>query len=293
MINLFEGQLVLDGAMGTELIAKGLRNGEASIEWNIDHPDEVWDVHRSYVLAGSATITTNTFGGNAVMLRRHGLEARMVELNREAAALAKSASMGRVRVLGDIGPCGEFLEPLGDLEPEELVCAVREQAAVLASAGVDGFIVETMSDPAEVTVVVATLKAYFGLPVIASFTYEKGVHGYQTMMGNPPALATKAAIEAGADAVGANCGTSLGLHDYVLIAEQILRAAESVPVVLQPNAGTPDQTADGYQYSVTPEAFGEWAVDVMGRGVKGVGGCCGTTPKHIEAVCSALSRTNS
>jgi 5-methyltetrahydrofolate--homocysteine methyltransferase len=197
--------------------------------------------------------------------------------------------MGRTRVLGDIGPCGDFLEPMGDLDPETLACAIREQAHVLATGGVDGFVVETMSDPGEVTIAVATLKAYFGLPVIATYTFEKGPQGFQTMMGTTPAQAARAAIEAGADAVGANCGTSLSLADYLSLGQQLIDASEGVPTVLQPNAGTPDASAEGYQYGVTPQQFGEWGVSARKIGIKIIGGCCGTTPKHIEALDAAFA----
>ena len=222
------------------------------------------------------------------MLTRHGLEKRVEELNRTAVRLAKRAADGRCLVLGDVGPCGDFLEPVGDLTDGTLAGAVRRQALYLAEEGVDGFIAETMSDPGEMHVTVSTLKQ-IGLPVLASYTFEKTGSSIQTMMGASPREATLVAAHAGADAVGANCGTSLDLDDYLKIAEEIVAAAHGLPVFLQPNAGTPVMTDHGNFYSVTPDEFGRWAQCAVQMGVKIIGGCCGTTPAHIAAAAAAIN----
>lgn len=278
---------ILDGAMGTQLIALGLEAGQPSVIWNAENPTAVRGVHKSYADAGSNFLITNTFGGSAVMLDRCGWAGRLEELNRSAVALARDASEARCRILGDIGPCGEFLEPFGELTERSLADAVKLQAQVLADCGVDGFIVETMSDPNEMQVTVSTAKR-LGLPVYATFTYERGACGFQTMMGTSPAEATRLACEAGADAVGANCGTSLSLDDYLELAKVILASAAGLPVLLQPNAGTPVDTGAGFTYALSDKAFADWARRAAALGVAIIGGCCGTAPAHIAAARAAL-----
>ena len=279
--------LVLDGAMGTQLIARGLELGHPSILWNVERPEAVLDVQQRYADAGSNCLTTNTFSGSPIMLDRSGIGDRFEDLNKAAVAITKQASAGRCLVLGDIGPSGEFLEPLGDMTEGELADSVRKQAALLAAEGVDGFIVETMSDPNEMRIALATLKE-FGLPMISSYTFERTGAGIRTMMGTTPAEACLVAIEAGADAVGANCGSSLNLHDYLQVATEFVSAANGVPVMLQPNAGAPTEANGTYVYDVSTHAFGEWAALAARAGVRIIGGCCGTSPEHIDAVVHAL-----
>ncbi len=279
--------LLLDGAMGTQLIARGLKQGDWSIAWNLDRAEDVLAVHKSYVEAGSDCLTTNTFCGSPIMMARSGHAHRFEELNRGSVAIAKEASAGRCMVLGNIGPCGDFLAPLGDLETSDLTRAVKNQARILVESGVDGFIVETMSDTNEMETTVQALRE-FGLPIIASFTFEKGAIGLQTALGTEPAQAIATAIDAGASIVGANCGTSLSLQDYQVLGGAILDAAPKTPVILQPNAGSPRLRGDQFEYDLTPEDFATWAQAVVARGVSVIGGCCGTSPAHIRAVSRAL-----
>lgn len=280
--------LISDGAMGTQLIARGLRAGEASIRWNADRAADILAVHRGYADAGCHCLTTNTFGGSPLILAKYGLEHAVDDLNRLGVHLAREAAEGRCFILGDIGPCGEFLEPIGDLRDTDLSDAVRRQGEVLARAGAEGFIVETVADPAEMHVTVTALKA-FDLPIIASYAFERTGTSIQTMMGASPRDAALVALHAGADAVGANCGTSLQLSDYLAICEELLAAAHELPVLLQPNAGMPTATDGGYEYRMTPAEFGQWAQSAVRLGAKIVGGCCGTTPAHIRAAVEAVS----
>ncbi|MDR3692675.1 MAG: homocysteine S-methyltransferase family protein [Fimbriimonas sp.] len=290
MKSLFQDNevLVLDGAMGTQLIDRGLGKGQSSFIWNAEHADTILDIHRSYASVGANCLTTNTFSGSPIMLDRCGIGHRFVVLNRLAVELARDAGGKGCKVLGDIGPCGDFIEPYGELPEADLESSVQTQADVLADAGVDGFIVETMADPNEMRIAVSALKD-FGLPIIASFTYEPTALGMKTMMGGSPTEASRIAIEAGASAIGANCGTSLNLEDYLKLAQELLAVANGLPVLLQPNAGTPVKTEDGgFHYAVQPDAFGAWASAAVAAGVKIVGGCCGTTPAHIAAVATAV-----
>jgi 5-methyltetrahydrofolate--homocysteine methyltransferase len=279
--------LVLDGAMGTQLIARGLQLGHPSILWNVERPDAVLDVQQKYADAGANCLTTNTFSGSPIMLDRSGISDRFEEVNKAAVAIAKQASAGRCKLLGDIGPSGEFLEPLGDMTEEQLADSVRKQAALLFAEGVDAFIVETMADPNEMRIAIQTVKE-FGLPVIATYTFEQTAVGIRTMMGNSPSEACMVAIEAGADAVGANCGSSLNLHDYLKIANEIVERAGDIPVLLQPNAGAPTERDGVYVYDVSTHAYGEWAALAVREGVRLIGGCCGTSPEHIHAVAQAI-----
>lgn len=277
------GLLVLDGAMGTELIERGLKVGEPTILWNIEHPDQVIAVHRAYVSAGCDFLTTNTFGGSGMPLTRAGLIGRVEELNQAAVDLAKIAAEGRCLVLGDIGPCGELLEPYGDATAEQVRQSVLTQGRVLAEAGVDGFIVETMSDVTEAIAAVRALVP-LGLPVGVTFAFEKCKAGFRTLMGNDVQESIRPAIDAGAATVGANCGNSLNLDDYIALARTIVSVAGSLPVAIQPNAGSPPH------YERSLERFARWAAEVRDVGVKMLGGCCGTNPEVMTAICSARQR---
>lgn len=281
--------ILMDGAMGTELIKLGLAKGQPSILMNSEHPNDVISVHRAYAEAGSDCLTTNTFGGSLLMLEKFGLGNRFEELNRSAVRMAMEAAEGRCFILGDIGPCGDFLEPLGELSDTELTDAVRRQGEILAKAGVDGFIVETMSDPNEMHVTVSAIKS-IGLPIICSYTYERTLNACQTMMGSSPREATLVAIHAGADAVGANCGTSMSLEHYLAVADELIACSHETPILLQPNAGTPIQSGDGYSYGVAPAEFGAWAKCATDKGIRIIGGCCGTTPSHIAAAAEAVKQ---
>jgi 5-methyltetrahydrofolate--homocysteine methyltransferase len=284
-----EGVVVCDGAMGTELIARGLAPGECGMRWNLDRPGDVRDVHAAYARAGCRLITTNSFGGTPTMLARHGLEEHGRELNRTAARLAREAVGELGWVLGDVGPFGDFLEPLGEMTPEVLLGIFSEQIEALVEGGADAILVETMSDPAEAAVGVRAAKAVSPLPVAVTFAFQKAGGGFRTMMGTLPSDALGAALEAGADIVGANCGTDLALEDYIALAEELARAAAGTPVILQPNAGAPQPTPDGVRYRATPDEMAATALRLRDAGVAIIGGCCGTTPAHLAAMARALA----
>ncbi|MFW6059046.1 MAG: homocysteine S-methyltransferase family protein [Phycisphaeraceae bacterium] len=286
---LHDRPLLADGAMGTQLMQAGLRAGECAELWNVDALARVAAVHRAYVDAGAELVLTNTFGGSSATLERHGLAARAAELNRAGAALAREAVGRRAWVLGDIGPCGEFLEPLGALSRGDAEAMFAEQAAALAEGGADGLIVETMTDPQELAAAVRAADRT-GLPVLASFAFDAaGETDFRTMMGAAPEDAVRAAVEAGAEVVGANCGTALDLEAYARLAEALLAAGDGVPVILQPNAGRP-MLIDGREtFAVTPAQMGAAVASLVKAGVRVVGGCCGSTPAHVRAMAEALA----
>ncbi|MDR0902805.1 MAG: homocysteine S-methyltransferase family protein [Opitutaceae bacterium] len=275
--------LQCDGATGTQLQQLGLRPGESCERWVTDHPDRVKLVHQRYLDAGADLLTTNTFGGTALALAAHGLAERAADINRDAARLAREVAGERVWVLGDIGPFGGILEPFGETEPPAAAAAFRAQAAALLEGGADALLVETMSDPAEAALAIAAARGAGARLVIATFAFQHTPSGIRTMMGADVPAAVRAALDAGADVVGANCGTQLSLDDYAALCAQLLAAANGAPVIVQPNAGSPERDGDRIIYRTTPEDFAAAAARYIRLGARIAGGCCGTTPAHIAA----------
>ncbi len=289
---LESGALVVgDGAMGTELEKAGLGPGGCAEEWNLSHPDKVLAIHRAYVEAGSQLLLTNTFQANRFALARCGLEARAAELNRAGAQIARQAMGNRGWVLGDVGPCGSFLQPLGDLIEQQLEESLREQIEGLLYGGVDGVLLETMGALEEVEIGIRVAR-HLGAPcVIASlaFSITRGLYqtnAYRTVLGVEPAPAAQAAASAGADAVGANCG-ALEPREFLDIA-QGFRSACRLPLMLQPNAGQPWRESGKLVYPLSPEEMAPQLV-ALTEYAQIVGGCCGTTPEHIRAFRAALT----
>jgi 5-methyltetrahydrofolate--homocysteine methyltransferase len=260
------------------------------MRWNVERPDDVGAIHKAYRTAGCDLVTTNSFGGSRFMLSQHSLADQAAELNLAASRVARAAAGDDGWVLGDVGPFGDFLEPVGDVTPDELKSAFQEQIAALLEGGADAILVETMSDPAEATVGVEAARACSSdIPVIVTYAFQKTAPGeFRTMMGTGAAEAVQRALQAGATIVGANCGTDLSLDDYVELAGQLVAVAGTTPVIVQPNAGSP-RTQDGeVVYDATREQMAETAKRLLAAGVRVVGGCCGTTPAHLEAMSAAI-----
>lgn len=277
--------LQCDGATGTQLQQLGLQPGESCERWVLDHPDRIRHVHQLYLDAGADLLTTNTFGGTTLSLAAHGLDAHAAGINRAAARLAREVAGERAWVLGDIGPFGGILEPYGETEPATATAAFLAQAAALIEGGADAILVETMSDPGEAALAIAAAREAGAQLVIATFAFQHTPAGFRTMMGADPAAAVHAALDAGAGVVGANCGTQLSLDDYAKLAAELIAAAKGAPVIVQPNAGSPERDpATGLiTYGTTPDAFAAAAARYIALGARIVGGCCGTTPAHILA----------
>ena len=276
--------LTCDGAMGTQLIARGMRMGECGMAWNADRPDDIIAVHRAYREAGCRLITSNSFGGTRAMLARHGKAEMVAEWNRLAARLAAEAAGPDGWAIGDVGPFGDFLEPMGDTTVAELEDIFREQITALVEGGADAILVETMSDPGELAAGVRAAKAVTRLPVIATFTFQKSAGGFRTMMGTLAADAIRAAYDAGADIAGTNCGTNLSLDDYFELGKEIVAAAAGRATILQPNAGAPKDIDGVIHYDATPADMAALARRLRDCGISIVGGCCGTTPAHLGAM---------
>jgi 5-methyltetrahydrofolate--homocysteine methyltransferase len=283
--------LLCDGAMGTQLIAAGLAPGDCGMLWCIEKPDAVEGVHGRYRNAGCDLITSNSFGGCATNLERHGLVPRADELNRAAAQTASRAAGDHGWVLADIGPFGGFLEPLGEMTADALLELFVRQAAALKSGGADAALIETMTDPGEVVVAVKAMKQVGNWSVIATYAFDRGDgKNYRTMMGTTVEAAMKEAIDAGADVVGANCGTAMDLADYARLTEQMVRAAGKTPVIIQPNAGAPQNVGGKDIYPATPAEMAALVPTLLNAGARIIGGCCGTSPDHLRAMGETLRK---
>jgi len=280
--------LLCDGATGTQLQLLGLAPGACGELWPVDHPERLQQVHRAYLSAGADLLTTNTFGGTSCVLAPHGAGGRVRELNVAAARLARQIAGDRAWVLGDVGPFGGMLEPFGEALPEDVATAFREQIAALLEGGADAILVETMSDPAEAVLAVEAAKAAGAGLVVATFTFQQSPRGYRTMLGTSAADALSAVIAAGADVVGANCGTALSLTDYEKLSAELVASAGGHPVIVQPNAGSPKLVDGKICYEESAAQFAEAAPRFLGAGARIVGGCCGSTPAHIAAMAALI-----
>jgi 5-methyltetrahydrofolate--homocysteine methyltransferase len=270
--------VLLDDGLGSMLISRGLQPGSPPESWNLARPDDVTAVHVAYVRAGSDAVHANTFGANPVRLARFGLEDRLEEINVEGVRLARAS--GAAFVIGDVGPTGEHLPPVGHGSIEAWRSAYERQGRVLALAGVDAIHVETMSDRREAMVALeALLEVAPGVPVMVSLTFEKKPRGFFTMFGDRPIEALTALATAGAGAVGANCSIPSPMMRE--LGSDLLRTC-TFPLVLQPNAGRPEQGADGVRYLQDPLEFAADMSALVEAGACAVGGCCGTDPRFIH-----------
>lgn len=287
-----EGVFLLDGAMGTQLIARGVEPGRCNDWLNVELPAMVTEIHRAYFDAGSDAVITNTFGANRYALARHGCADKAFQINQAGAQVARRAAGDLRYVLGDIGPTGDFLEPLGTLRADEVRAAFIEQVKGLLEGGVDGLIIETMTALDELEVAIdAARSAGGGLAVFASMSFDKGGTGFRTMMGVDVPAATSRMLSLGVDAIGFNCGTA-SLNEYIDLSKAYVTAAKSsnakIRVFAEPNAGKPELQDGQAVYRVTPEEFATACTRIRDAGIHILGGCCGSTPDHIRAMAQTL-----
>lgn len=274
--------LVGDGAMGTMLFERGLPPGEPPETVTLARPAVLEEIARLYLEAGADLLETSTFGGSPLKLALHGLEAKTETVNREAVRAVRRVAEGRAYVVGSCGPSGRLLEPYGDVGEAAMLASYRRQMDALVAARVDAVCVETMTDLREATLAIRAAKAADpALPVLATMTFDPTPRGFFTIMGVSIAAAAAGLSDAGADAIGANCGT--GVAPMVAIARE-LRTASRLPLVIQPNAGLPRAEGGRTVYDETPAVLAEGARALVDAGVQIVGGCCGTTPEHIRAL---------
>ncbi|MHC4086700.1 MAG: homocysteine S-methyltransferase family protein [Planctomycetota bacterium] len=275
--------ILLDGAIGTELDKRGLM-GRASN--NLDNPNVVLEIQREYAQSGCDALTTNTLTMNRIFIETHNLGVDVREANRAGAELARQAANSNQCVLGNIGSTGQLLEPYGTYKESQLYEAFKEQAQVLAEAGVDGFIAETIFDLREAVCALRACKDNFSLPVIASIAFATETKGGRTIMGNSAEDCAKSLTDSGADVIGANCGDLDPTQMAVVVA--ILKSATNKPILAQPNAGKPKLVEDKTVFEMSPADFAAGIAECRHNGARLVGGCCGTTPEHIRAVAEML-----
>jgi len=279
--------ILSDGAMGTLLHQRGVNFEQCFDLLNLDNPAMVAAIHREYIEAGSQMIQTNTFGANRFKLAQHGLENRTAEINAAAVELARRvilASFKEILIVGDVGPLGVRLAPFGRVQPEQARQAFSEQIGALAEAGVDLLIIETMTDLYEVKEAVAAARQVAPqLPIIASMTFTRDD---RTLLGDSPAKVARFLQQIGAEVIGVNC--SGGPSQILSILRQMRQAVPEVDYSVMPNAGWPQQASGRIMYPAAPEYFGEYALTFWQEGARVIGGCCGTTPAHLEAMRRAI-----
>jgi 5-methyltetrahydrofolate--homocysteine methyltransferase len=277
--------LLADGATGTNYQNMGIEPGLAPEEWIFDAPDRVQELHRRFVEAGSDLVLTCTFGATTPRLADGPLAGRTSEVNARAAELAREAAGADRLVAGSLGPTGLLVEPYGVLTRETAVGAYAEQARALADGGVDLLVLETFFALEEALWAIEGVQKTTDLPLVASFSFDQGTH---TMMGVSPTEVVAAVEPLGVAALGANCGRSL--DDTDAIVREFLAAAPTTALWVKPNAGVPHIEGDTVVYDAEPDQLAEHVRGYVDRGVRIVGGCCGSTPEHVAAIARALGR---
>lgn len=274
--------VLLDGAMGTELMARGLPKGTCPEAWNVDRPEVVAAVHAEYFAAGSDVVSTNTFGGSRIRLAGHGLEARTYELNLAAARLARAAAPAGKYAAGSIGPTGKFLKPQGEFTEAEFEESFAEQVRGLADGGADVLLLETHYDLREALAALRAARRMTAIPVFVTMTFNAFPKGFFTLMGDSVAKCAGELERAGAEAIGANCTLN---SEQMVGAVKALKEGTGLPLVAQANAGQPELAADGtVSYSQSLEDYVTFIPGIVEAGARFVGGCCGTNPDFIRAM---------
>lgn len=286
------GTIICDGAMGTELQRRGLGKGITPDSWNVTNPEQVKDVHKTYIQAGAKAILTNTFGANAMRSAKDS-EYTVQQLNLAGAKIARECADNDIIVFGDMGPTGweDQLPPYGTQSEKVFYDAFKEQALALAEGGVDAIIIETMSSLAEAVIAVRAAKENTSLPIICSMTFARPPSSrpddIRTSWGDSVPDIIETVTNAGAEVVGANCGDLI--EEMVQLAK-MMREITKLPLIFEVNAGRP-RVDDDYKtiYSLEPKSFAEIIANIVAVGANIVGGCCGTTPDHISAIKDRLT----
>lgn len=284
---LKELPLLGDGAMGTMLLENGHPLDACLEHLNLTSPDEIAEIHRANILAGADFIETNTFGANRYRLESHGLAEKVRDINFRGVKIAREQReiAGReVLVAGSIGPTGRMLQPVGTLSADDAYAAFRDQAEALLEAGIDFYLIETISDIVEMDAAIRAIRSLCDHPIVATMTFTADG---PTLVGNQPADVARQLIDAGATVVGANCsvGPQRILGTIGAMFEALGKPGKEGPYIAGiPNAGFPSTVGGRLVYHSTPEYFAGFAEDAIHRGARIIGGCCGTRPEHIAAM---------
>jgi 5-methyltetrahydrofolate--homocysteine methyltransferase len=297
---LKSGLLFLDGAMGTQLMARGVVAEKGNDRLNIDQPGVILDIHNAYFKAGCDAVLANTFGANEISLARHGLADEVEKLNKAGVKIARQAADaastsspqaagGDKYVLGDISSCGEFLQPLGTLTPEHLKDVFARQAKALCDAGVDGFAIETFMAVDEAKVAAEAVLSVCDLPVFVSLAFDPAGNDFRTMMGASAETVAAEFSSLGIRAFGFNCG-NLNMEQYLALAEKFVKLLKGTNIALlaEPNAGKPELIDGKAVYKLSADDFAKWLEKIHNAGATILGGCCGTSPAHIAAMAKKL-----
>jgi len=273
---------LFDGAMGTMLYSRGYFINKCYDELNVRDPQVVEAIHREYVRAGAEILETNTYGANRIKLQQFGLREELEAINTRGAELARKAAGDGVYVAGAIGPLGIRLEPYGPTSNDEALDIFKEQAMALLNGGVDLFVLETFSNISEMEQAISAIRAICSVPIISQMTI--GTDGL-TVYGDTPAVIGQRLERAGADVIGFNC--SVG-PDVMLDVVEELAKVTARKISCQPNAGLPKDVGGRQFYMASPEYMSKYAKRLIHKGVKFLGGCCGTTPEHVKMMADAV-----
>ena len=273
--------LVTDGAWGTEMIKMRLSSGETPELWNLDKPHLVKKIAKEYGEAGADIILTNTFGANRLKLKRAGFKGDVKEINRIGVELSKEEAENSL-VFASMGPTGEVLEPSGNFKEKDFFEAFSEQVKGLSDGGADGVIIETMSDVREALCALRAVRENSSLPAGVSFSFNKTGKDFRTIMGLTLKDIISSLIEQKPDIIGANCG-SITIEDMVGITK-MMRESTTIPIWIKPNAGVPYLKNGSTFYPQEPEEMASFVPELIKKGAKVIGGCCGTTPEHIRLI---------
>jgi homocysteine S-methyltransferase len=283
---LSSGVILADGAMGTMLHSHGISFENCFDELNLSNPSAVAQIHREYVECGAQLILSNTFGANRFKLSKHGLDKEVATINQAGVELAKRAvpaSFKDVLIAGDVGPLGIRIAPFGRVQPDQARAAFVEQIEALCGAGADLIVIETVSDLFEMQEATKAAREVCTLPLVASMTFTRDD---RTVLGDDPAIVARTLDAAGVDIIGVNC--SGGPAQLLRILKQMRLAVPRGRFWVKPNAGWPEQVGGRIMYPADPDYFADYAASFREAGARIVGGCCGTTPRHIAAMRRAL-----
>lgn len=282
--------LLLDGGFGTELIARGFPQGACPETWNVEKPEVVKEIHKSYYDAGADAVLTNSFGGTTIKLSSHNLEEKCYELNRAAAIIANEVKPDGRYLGGSMGPTGKFLKPQGEYSEEEFIDAYAEQARGLTDGGVDFLQIETQYDLNEALCALRGAKKVSDLPIFLTMTYNHHPRGFFTLMGNTVDQFLETAELEGLSVVGSNC--TLNSEEMAEMIK-IMREKTSLPLIAQANAGKPSLSEEGkVAYSQGMDDYLKFIPQIIENGANIIGGCCGTDPDYIARMSEVVKNSS-